>query len=117
MFSAPVLEIAIVMLGFIILMMEAFAETMDRRTLALVSIFGLAAVLAGSFFLSPAPPATATGFWSFYSADALAIFFKRFALVTTIIVLVMMIDYAPIVRESVHGTTHQSGLGEFFALP
>ena len=29
----------------------------------------------------------------------------------------MMIDYAPIVRESIHGTTHQSGLGEFFALP
>jgi NADH-quinone oxidoreductase subunit N len=37
--------------------------------------------------------------------------------VTTILVLVMMIDYAPTVRESIHGTTHQSGLGEFFALP
>ena len=58
-----------------------------------------------------------TGFWSFYTADPLAIFFKRFALVTTILVLVMMIDYAPIVRESIHGTTQQSGLGEFFALP
>ena len=58
-----------------------------------------------------------TGFWSFYTADPLAIFFKRFALVTTILVLVMMIDYAPIVRESIHGATHQSGLGEFFALP
>src|ERR1044072_6474801 len=29
----------------------------------------------------------------------------------------MMIDYAPIVRQSIHGTTHQSGLGEFFARP
>jgi NADH-quinone oxidoreductase subunit N len=58
-----------------------------------------------------------SGFWSFYTADPLAIFFKRFALVATIIVLVMMIDYAPIVRESIHGATHQSGLGEFFALP
>jgi NADH-quinone oxidoreductase subunit N len=52
-----------------------------------------------------------------YTADPLAIFFKRFALVTTILVLVMMIDYAPTVRESIHGTTYQSGLGEFFALP
>ena len=58
-----------------------------------------------------------TGFWSFYAADPLAIFFKRFALVTTILVLVMMIDYAPVVRESIHGATQQSGLGEFFALP
>src|SRR5205085_3479347 len=57
------------------------------------------------------------GLWNFYTADPLAIFFKRFALVTTILVLAMIIDYAPLVRESIHGTTHQSGLGEFFALP
>jgi NADH-quinone oxidoreductase subunit N len=67
--------------------------------------------------LSPPPPAAATGFWSFYTADPLAIFFKRFALVTTILVLIMMIDYAPIVRQSIHGATLQAGLGEFFALP
>jgi NADH-quinone oxidoreductase subunit N len=61
--------------------------------------------------------ADATGFWSFYSADPLAIFFKRFALVTTILVLIMMIDYAPIVQQSIHGATQDAGLGEFFALP
>jgi NADH-quinone oxidoreductase subunit N len=59
----------------------------------------------------------AAGFWSFYTADPLSIFFKRFSLVTTILVLVMMIDYAPTVRQSVAGVTTQSGLGEFFALP
>ncbi len=68
-------------------------------------------------FLAPPPAASATGFWSFYTADSLAIFFKRFALVTTILVLIMMIDYAPVVRQSIHGATHQAGLGEFFALP
>ena len=62
--------------------------------------------------------AGATGFWSFYTADPLAIFFKRFALVTTIFVLIMMIDYAPIVRSNRStAPRHQSGLGEFFALP
>ncbi len=70
-----------------------------------------------TFFLQAAPAPEATGFWSFYTADALAIFFKRFALVTTILVLLLMIDYAPVVRQSIHGATHQSGLGEFFALP
>ncbi len=105
-------------LGLFVLMVEAFFEQIDKRTLAFTAIFGLAAVLAASFFLTPAPAdVAATGFWNFYTADPLAIFFKRFALVTTILVLVMMIDYAPIVRQSIHGTTHQSGLGEFFALP
>ena len=61
---------------------------------------------------------SSTGFWSFYTADPLAIFFKRFALVTTILVLIMMIDYAPTVRcVSPRRDISQPGLGEFFALP
>jgi NADH-quinone oxidoreductase subunit N len=116
--GAPILEVEVLVIGLFVLMVEAFFERIDKRTLAFAAIFGLAAVLAASFFLAPAPTDVATtGFWSFYTADPLAIFFKRFALVTTILVLVMMVDYAPVVRQSVHGTTHQSGLGEFFALP
>ncbi|MBA3273804.1 MAG: NADH-quinone oxidoreductase subunit N [Chthoniobacterales bacterium] len=117
MISAPTLEIAVVVLGLLVLIIEAFAEKMDKRTVAYIGIFGLAGVLVASFFLAPGQPAAATGFWSFYAADPLAIFFKRFALVTTILVLIMMIDYAPIVRQAVHGATAQAGLGEFFALP
>ena len=117
MTGAPLLEIAVVLLGLGVLMVEAFAQSIDKRSLAIASIVGLAAVLVATFFLPPPPPAEATGFWSFYAADSLAIFFKRFALVTTILVLIMMIDYAPIVRQTIHGATHQAGLGEFFALP
>jgi NADH-quinone oxidoreductase subunit N len=115
--SAPTLEIEVLVLGLFVLMIEAFLDKIDKRTLAFTAIFGLGAVLVASFLLTPATDIAATGFWSFYTADPLAIFFKRFALVATIVVLVMMIDYAPIVRESIHGTTHQSGLGEFFTLP
>ncbi len=63
------------------------------------------------------PPDQATGFWSFYTADRLSIFFKQFALVTTIFVLIMMADYAPVVRRSFPGAAPQSGLGEFLTLP
>ncbi len=115
--AAPMLEIAVVVLGSLLLLIEAFAERMDKRTVAYVGIAGLAVVLVASFFLTPSPTAAASGFWSFYTADPLAIFFKRFALVTTILVLIMMIDYAPIVRQTVHGAMAQAGLGEFFALP
>jgi NADH-quinone oxidoreductase subunit N len=117
MIAAPFLEIIVVALGLLILMIEAFAEKIDKRALAMSGIISLALVLVATFFLSPAPAAAASGFWSFYTADPTAIFFKRFALVATILVLIMMIDYAPVVRQSIHGATHQSGLGEFFALP
>jgi len=117
-FAAPTLEIAVLVLGVLMLLIEAFATQMDKRTLAFAAIAGLGAVFLASFFLAQAPTDIPAGsLWNFYSADPLAIFFKRFALATTIFVLVMMIDYAPTVRESIPGTTAQAGLGEFFALP
>jgi NADH-quinone oxidoreductase subunit N len=116
--TAPELEIAVLVLGMAILLLEAFATKIDKRVLAFVAIVGLALVLVASFFVAPgASTREATGFWSFYTADRLAIFFKQFSLLTTIVVLIMMIDYAPVVRRSFPGTTPQAGLGEFFALP
>src|SRR5215831_9544461 len=93
--TAPELEIAVLVLGMVTLMVEAFATKIDKRILASAAIAALAIVLLASFFVVPFPsPDQATGFWSFYTADRLAIFFKQFALLTTIFVLIMMIDYA-----------------------
>src|SRR5438094_7596262 len=118
MITAPELEIAVLVLGMVILMVEAFATKIDKLVLAFVAIAGLAAVLVVSFFVVPSwPPDQATGFWSFYTADRLSIFFKQFALLTTILVLIMMIDYAPVVSSSFPGSKPQAGLGEFFAVP
>jgi NADH-quinone oxidoreductase subunit N len=115
---APSLEIAVLVLGTLLLLFETFADEIDKRTFAFTAMLGLATVFAASFFLAPPPTEAAdAGFWSFYTADPLAIFFKRFALITTIFVLAMMIDYAPVVRNSIHAAAPQSGLGEFFALP
>jgi len=115
---APLLEIAVLVLGMLILMIEAFVEKIDKRVLAFAAITGLTIVLICSFFVVPLPsPAVANGFWNFYTADRLAIFFKQFALLTTILVLIMMIDYAPVLRNSFPGATLQAGLGEFVALP
>ena len=138
MITAPLLEIAVLVLGMLILMIEAFAGKIDKRVLAFAAIIGLAIVLVASFFVVPSPPlAQATGFWSFYTADRLAIFFKQFALLTTILVLVMIVDYAAVLRRSFpqpnegrlpsgagdeprRSQGHHSsmpGLGEFVALP
>ena len=111
------LEIAVILLGMTVLMLEAFAAKIDRQVLAFAGIVGLTIVLIATFFLAPNTPEQASGFWSFYTADPLSIFFKRFALVTTILVLIMMIDYAPVLRTLSGAGTAQSALGEFFALP
>jgi len=116
--QAPSLEIAVLVLGMMLLMFEAFARQANKQTLAVSAIAALSAVLVATFFLAPNPSTDqASGFWSFYTADPLAIFFKRFALLTTILVLIMMIDYAPSVRRSIPGSGPEAGLGEFFALP
>jgi NADH-quinone oxidoreductase subunit N len=116
--TAPELEIAVLVLGIVILLVETFATKIDKRILAFAAIVGLAIVFLASFFVAPSPsPDQATGFWSFYTADRLSIFFKQFALVTTIFVLIMMTDYAPVLRSSFPGATPQAGLGEFIVLP
>jgi NADH-quinone oxidoreductase subunit N len=118
MITAPMLEIAVLALGMVILMIEAFAAKIDKRALVFAAITGLAIVLLASFLVVPSPsPSYVAGFWSFYTGDRLSIFFKQFALVTTIFVLIMTIDYAPILRSSFAGGTSQAGLGEFVALP
>ena len=112
---APSLEIAVLLLGVGILLVETFAANIDKKVFAYAGIVGLTIVLIASFFLSPVQSAhDETGFWNVYTADALSIFFKRFSLFTTIVVLVMMIDYAPVVRSAAE---HAPNLGEFFFLP
>jgi NADH-quinone oxidoreductase subunit N len=116
MIPPPNLEIAVLVLGMVVLMFEAFATKIDKRILAFAAIVGLTIVLIATFFLAPNAPEQASGFWSFYTADPLSIFFKRFALVTTIFVLIMMIDYTPVLSSSAGTLTTQRVFGEFFAL-
>ncbi|HZC34867.1 MAG TPA: NADH-quinone oxidoreductase subunit N, partial [Chthoniobacterales bacterium] len=87
------------------------------RVLAFAGIIGLTIILVGTFFLAPNSAEQTRGFWSFYTADPLAIFFKRFALVTTILVLIMVTDYAPVLLDSTDRAAGQRALGEFFAVP
>src|SRR2546423_13595699 len=114
---APYLEIAVLVLGITVLLLETFAANIAKKIFAYAGIVGLMAVLFASFFVSPeSSTQQASGFWNFYTADALSIFFKRFTVVTTIIVLVMMVDYAAVVRKAADDRA-SANLGEFFSLP
>jgi NADH-quinone oxidoreductase subunit N len=113
------LEIIVLCLGIFLLLAESFAKDGDKSWLARTGIFVLAVVFAWTFFTTGNPPGEpGSGFWNFYSADAIAMFFKRIALLTTIIVLVMSIEYRPVLAKYIPGATAgDSGIGEFFCLP
>src|SRR5213594_623725 len=119
MISAPYLEVAVIILGTIILLVESFASQLDRRFLGYAALFGLAMIFIATFFVAPQSSIASAPLWTFYSADALSLFFKRIALATTAGVLVMMLDFAPSVSIGVQGAgaTPQAGLGEFFTIP
>jgi NADH-quinone oxidoreductase subunit N len=114
---APIfLEIAVVVLGIFLLLFEAFANEKDKTFVAWLAISGLALIFVLSFLTGTGSPGGAA-YWTFYKADLLALFFKRFALATTIIVLIMSIEYRDIFRKYIFGASPQAGLGEFYALP
>ena len=57
MIYAPGLEVATLVLGIIILLVEAFAERLDKRIFGYVGIVGLLAIFAATFFVAPQQPA------------------------------------------------------------
>lgn len=112
------LEFAVLALGLFMLLFEAFLKEPDKRVFAWGGISGLSIVLVLSFFTVPQPEgATLHGLWSFYTADSFALFFKRFSLLTTILVLVMSVEYRDILLKHTSSNDSQAGLAEFFSLP
>ena len=117
MISAPYLEVAVLVLGAVILLIESFSSKLDRRYLGYAALVGLTLIFLATFRVAPQTATSSAPFWDFYSADATSLFFKRIALATTAGVIVMILDFAPLVATGIQGATPQSGLGEFFALP
>ncbi len=110
------LEVAVVVLGLLLLMAEAFARPGGKRGIAYAGIAGLAGVLAATFWVDPMALDSAAPYARFYSADFLAIFLKQFALVSTIVVLVMSLEYAPVLEANLPSGRRGAGLGEFYTL-
>jgi NADH-quinone oxidoreductase subunit N len=115
---AIALEVIVLVLGVLMLLAEAFAKRADRSHMARYAIAVLGVVLAFSFFPTLAPDVAPIGtYWSFYSIDATAMFFKRLALGTTMLVLVMALEYRHVLQKFIPGTEEGRGTGEFYTLP
>jgi len=111
------LEVSVVILGIVLLMAEAFVGTGNKRELVRAGIIGLLGVLALTFLVNPAAMNAASPYAQFYSADTLAMFFKQLALLSTIVMLVMSLEYAPTIGKHLPSERPGAGLGEFYTLP
>ncbi|MBU3666013.1 MAG: NADH-quinone oxidoreductase subunit N [Chthoniobacterales bacterium] len=98
-------------------MAEAFAGPGTKRGIAFAGIAGLLGILAATFFADASALDPAAPYARFYTADSLAVFLKQFAIVSTIIVLVMAVEFAPAVEAGLPAERRGAGLGEFYALP
>ncbi len=115
------LEIIVVSLGLVMLLIDAFVDVKDKRSIAWLGVLGLLVVLF-LHFVVVWPEKGESIFWNFYAhGDARSLFFKGIAVATTLLVLIMAADYSPIVIRQTSdpepGAHPQAGLGEFFALP
>ena len=105
------LEITVLLLGIYMLLVESFSRSDDKRGLAMTAIAILSALIGFSFFADPRSGN------AFYAVDATAHFFKVLALLTTIVVLVMSLEYSSVLAKFIPGVTPGAGLGEFYSLP
>ncbi len=116
------LEALTVFLGLILLMVEAFGPSHSKKLVGISAAAGLAFILILSFFAigpetKPDAAWASWQLWNFYAFDSLARFYKGFALVCTILVVLMSLDYRAILSRYTDDRESESGTGEYYALP
>jgi len=111
--SVFTIEAGLAVLGLFLLLLEAFKPEISRQTLGLTAIAGTTLALVLFIFVSH-DTASLPGFIQpWHQLDSLAIFYKGFALVITILVLWLTLQCAPyLTRFTVDGK-----LAEMFSLP
>ncbi|MEP4079324.1 NADH-quinone oxidoreductase subunit N [Haloferula sp.] len=116
------LEAFTVVLGIVLLMIEAFGPSHSKKAIGLSAAAGLAFILVLSFFAygpdsKPESDFAKWPLWNFYSFDNLARFYKGFALVCTALVILMSVDYRSVLSRYTDHPESESGTGEYYALP
>jgi len=116
------LEALTVTLGIILLMAEAFCSCKSKAWVGIFAAVGLTVILGLTFAASgpldhPAADWAKYPLWNFYNFDGLAKFYKGFALVCTILVLLLAVDYRKVLARFTENPESENGTGEYYALP
>jgi NADH-quinone oxidoreductase subunit N len=100
--SLTILEIAVAALAMGLLLVDLWTPAHLKRSLGYVAAAGVAAILLASFALG-----TGAAFGQMYVLDGFALFFKRFFLLATVIVLLISVEFS----DRIPG-----GIAEFYSL-
>jgi len=111
--SVFTIEAGLALLGLVLLLVEAFKPDIARRTLGLTAIAGTALALVMLLVVRHDTASLPSFMQPWHQLDTLALFYKGFALVITLLVLWLTLECAPyLTRFTVDGK-----LAEMFSLP
>jgi NADH-quinone oxidoreductase subunit N len=111
------LELGIGVLGLVLLLAETFS-LISRKAVGYAALGGL--VLALVLLVSGSCNCVPAYLSDFYVLDSAALFYKGLAIISTIAVLVISMEYAPVLSQFIApdgAKNKDAGLGEFFCLP
>lgn len=101
-------EWLVIGLALAILVVDLWLPSSSKRNLGYFAAFGIIAILIYSFVaFGSAADQTRYAFNHMYALDRLALFFKRFFLLATVLVLFMSVEYAEFI---------EAGIAEYYAL-
>ena len=111
------LEALVVLLGLLLLLMEAFGSSSRKDLIRCVALGGLVFVLILLTFARAPDFDSNAELARFYAWDRPAIFFKTLALSCTILVLFMSYDYRKVLNRLTENPDSEEGTGEYYTLP
>ena len=114
--QAYLLDFSLAGLGLVLLLWEAFCPPVQKKNIGIAGAIGLTAIFLVLQFANFSPD---TDQWleRFYHHDGKALFFKSFALIATILVLLMSFDFAKILNRFTSLDNSNTNTGEFYFLP
>ncbi|MDB6139445.1 MAG: NADH-quinone oxidoreductase subunit [Verrucomicrobiaceae bacterium] len=111
------IEITLAVIGVLLVALDAFATSLSRKVIPALAI-GFTAVLLLLLLAGHGNAACLPEFLrSFYAVDALAYFYKVFAMVTTLGVLIIAYEADAVVAHYSSSQGVHTRIGEFYALP
>jgi|UniRef100_UPI0037836FF7 NADH-quinone oxidoreductase subunit N len=111
--SVFTIEAGLALLGLVLLLVEAFKPDISRRTLGLTAIAGTALAFVLLLVVRHDAASLPSFMQPWHQLDTLALFYKGFALVITLLVLWLTLECAPYLTRF----TLDGKLAEMFSLP
>lgn len=111
------LEFSVVAVGVLLLLADSFVDRANKNFISYLGALGLGAVLILSFLPQQAPLADSTASLFLSATDPISIFFIRFILIATILVVLMTPSFVPVLERYIPAERKGGGIAEFSILP